>query len=117
MVHIEPCPFCGVATRLREYQFCDIIECENENCYVKPSISMSHYNGDHRNAYLLVEEWNTRYEQTCTIEGYDNGCDYDIDDNYCQIDIPKYMLSCGHESYGNVKPSYCPECGTKVVYE
>lgn len=64
MVQIEPCPFCGIETRLREYTFCDVIECENENCHVKPSISMRHYNGDHRNTSLLVEAWNRECRAT-----------------------------------------------------
>lgn len=70
-----------------------------------------------------IEAWNTRAkdidvptkERTCTIEGYDTGYEWDIDDTYYQVDDPKFTLSCGHEAYGSVEPNFCPVCGARVI--
>lgn len=60
MSELKPCPFCGGEARLSQYPFCDIILCENEGCFIKPSLSMSHVNADHSQQHLLIEAWNRR---------------------------------------------------------
>ena len=39
-------------------------------------------------------------ERTCYVE---------------HIDDDSFHLSCGHEAAGHVSPSFCPNCGAKVV--
>lgn len=41
-------------------------------------------------------------ERTCYVE---------------HIDDDSFHLSCGHEAAGHVSPSFCPNCGAKVIQE
>ena len=55
-------------------------------------------------------------ECICEIESFDNGLDEDCDGSLYSYAPPTYYLSCGHEAY-EYRPSYCPDCGAKVINE
>ena len=113
MNELKPCPFCGskasiieVAERPDKFVEEAFIQCEE--C----GFSIHH---KWLSVEILIEYWNKRAERTCTVEGYDTGYEWDIDDTYYQVDDPKFTLSCGHEAYGSVEPNFCPVCGARVV--
>ena len=58
MTELKPCPFCGEKPSLFRYPFNDIISCQNQRCYVQPSIGISHEYG--RCDDEIVDKWNTR---------------------------------------------------------
>jgi hypothetical protein len=57
----------------------------------------------------IADELNARAERTCEVNDCDSG----------EMDIDVYALSCGHVAYYpsvyESVPSYCPECGARVV--
>lgn len=70
--------------------------------------------GDELGDYVMkriCEVWNSRAERTCEPTNCDSG----------EMDIDVYALSCGHVAYYpsvyEDTPSYCPECGARVVGE
>lgn len=108
-IELLNCPFCGGEAYIIEDDPIFWVRCNSLTCGV---CSKTMPCGSRAKA---IKEWNTRYERTCTVEGYDTGYEWDIDDTYYQVDDPKFTLSCGHEAYGSVEPNFCPVCGARVI--
>ena len=53
---------------------------------------------------------------TCTVEGFDDGIDEALDGSPIYT-TPTWYLSCGHTCEGAERPSFCKNCGRKVVSE
>lgn len=106
---LKPCPACGASRGLyvlydehdmEWFVFCD-------NC--KTSICNEH-NDKREDA---VRTWNRRAESTCRVES-----SHEEEGDGCYSYF-KYELTCWHEiAWGDqLPPSYCPECGRRVLYD
>lgn len=51
---------------------------------------------------------------TCHVECFDDGIDEALDGSPIYT-TPTWYLSCGHTCEGAERPSFCPNCGRKVV--
>lgn len=104
MSELLPCPFCGGEA--------DVIDYDDE-CWVAHQCA----NGTavETDSYETVNEaiaaWNTRVERTCSVV-----C---IIDGLIMDEPNSIELSCGHtfETWDEVPPNYCPNCGARVMGE
>ena len=89
--NIECCPFCGGPARvsgngtLGKYVVC------------RSCLASSSSFGTSANA---IAAWNRRIVPSCVVESW-TGADW--------------VLSCGHRIKGPLCPTYCPDCGRKVI--
>ena len=118
-----PCPFCGGHAEIRprkvhhkdwfgkDYRMFYRVRCKNCGASVG-RIAACEYHRDERTGeeWGAVIDWNTRAERTCEIVDFIE---------HVLMDEPDIVeLSCGHDMmvFGEeMAPSYCPECGAKVV--
>lgn len=111
MEELKPCPFCGGEARLRRYPFCNIIQCENEDCHVKPSVSVANDIERYGNQISLIEAWNTRAERTCNmVPNGEHGYAAVLACSACGNTESVYAISADDFNY-------CPNCGAKVVQD
>ena len=99
---LKPCPFCGSDGAVVRMGGSYFVMCETCTC-----CRVKGYGSE----AAAIEAWNTRSERTCRIESvFNDDWEYPIWD---------YELSCGHSFEAIIKeaPTYCPECGAKVVEE
>ena len=102
-----PCPFCGGEAQMHFHR------------YLGPWYSVSAVHADrcpmdmkYPRSYATEAEaiaaWNTRAERTCEVV---RSRFEDLVDEWC------FELSCGHSAWtsDSEPPSYCPECGAKVI--
>ena len=66
-----------------------------------------------RLADLIEPNCDREAERTCRVE-----CSHEVEGDGCYSYF-EYELTCGHEiAWGNqLPPSYCPECGRRVLYD
>ena len=103
------CPFCGGEGNVGYYPYVAGMEeepwaafCAEEGCYAAIWAATE---------AEAIEAWNTRHERTCRAE---------MDWDAMEDEISGYRIwrcSCGELFlyFRGRKPSYCPECGAKVV--
>lgn len=99
-MELKPCPFCGGSAELCVHEATGVswvrcIECETSG----GATSEEH----------AIKAWNTRYERTCKAEMPTFG-------GLPIVDATPHCGECGME-WGTLPlmPSYCPNCGAKVV--
>ena len=97
MTELKPCPFCGG----------EAVLCENTDyAYVYCKECGSQTDESHGTAGAAVAAWNTRAERTCHINW-----DKEL---FCFVcDSCDYISMMAPDS----RPTYCPNCGAKVVHE
>lgn len=118
-VTLKPCPFCGKQPGVDSFYSAVMglmrfsIACDNDDCLVQPST----------NVFSTLDEaedaWNTRVgedmdvpampERTCTVK-------YSCCSNFSDS-LDEFALSCGHIVIDFATPSYCVECGARVIQE
>lgn len=122
MEELKPCPICGSANLAMSRCVCtdmdhefipDTVHMHVFDLYCKECGCRVQAGGDTfdeaKNA--VVEKWNNRAERTCRVDSSrENECDQ-------PVSWFEFELSCGHTVYwdSQIPPSYCPECGRKVV--
>lgn len=109
MSELLPCPFCGGEAEAHEvmfpYHYWDVLcdgECFDHFCE-KPTEAEA------------VEAWNTRAERTCKMETDNDELEVIA---YSHEDTWAYKCSACDWPFRydrGIKPSYCPNCGAKVV--
>lgn len=108
MSESKRCPFCGgVYKEVWDHP---------ANCYLRmvlDDIEMGEqgYIAGYHTEQELDEAWNTRYEQTCTMDEGSWGPDgvYAASDYICS--------NCERVVWINGELNYCPNCGARVVSE
>jgi len=115
MSNLKPCPFCGgkAETRHPEAGFrCDnerfVVSCTDCNATRWNKTTSQKCQVGFDTEVEAIKAWNTRVENTCTIE-------YEEHDECLEKDC--FHLSCDHVADSSIKPKYCMECGAKVVEE
>ena len=101
---LRPCPFCGGEARLETYggTACAVV-CQTCGCGT-PTMRLD-------DGMIAADLWNRRAERTCRMEYNEQGSH----DEYYPTEC--YDCSeCGHMTYDGV-PTFCPNCGAKVVDE
>lgn len=99
---LKPCPFCGGEARFETYggTACAVV-CQTCGCGTS---TMRLDDG-----MIAADLWNHSAERTCRME-YNERLSYD---EYYPTEC--YNCSeCGHMTYDGV-PTFCPNCGAKVV--
>lgn len=99
---LKPCPFCGGEALFETYggTACAVV-CQTCHC---GTATARLYDG-----MEAVKAWNRRAERTCRME-YNERWSHD---EYYPTEC--YNCSeCGHMTYDGV-PTFCPNCGAKVV--
>ena len=104
MKELKPCPFCGSKAEYVTTISGDVsVGCTNEICGCTMSIMGW---DDDVSRKLLADEWNTRYEPTCTMDTSLKGMG---------------MLGCSNCGMTTLTldtmPKYCQHCGAKVINE
>ena len=101
---LKPCPFCGGEAKVTEYNGGFVaIGCSNGKCHMHPHTFCL------PSVEYATEVWNRRAERTCRME-YNEQWSHD---EYYPTEC--YNCSeCGHMTCDGV-PTFCPNCGAKVV--
>ena len=104
---LKPCPFCGGEAGIKIHDFFDYTRLYTPRCKCGAGITdVFHTEAE------AVAAWNTRAERTCHNDSY-------------RLDTSRFKCSeCGKGGWwkdvadGQDKvPSYCPNCGARVVEE
>lgn len=116
MSELKPCPFCKSEAELLTFWDFYKFSCKNADCtaHVADAPYVQHAEGVW---YGTIDEaraaWNTRAVETCSVVA-----------SYSPSDINEeaewyFAFSCGCELYWDEPepPSFCPDCGAKVVGE
>ena len=104
---LKPCPFCGgeayiVPGRVLGYH----IGCDGDGC--PGNIGRSYL---YLSEKVAIKAWNHRAELTCRMEYNEEWSGDELYPTEC------YNCSeCGHMTSDGM-PSYCPNCGAKVIEE
>lgn len=120
---LAPCPFCGCETPY--VQTSSIGDCTEEARVVCPSCHVAttrdgqswrvSYRGDDVTRTLAIgraiSRWNRRAERTCRMEYNEERSGDELYPTEC------YNCSECHHMTSDGMPSYCPNCGSKVVDE
>lgn len=103
MSELLPCPFCGGEAEICRHALVSWVRCKK--CGVDTPAALP------QDEQLAIDFWNTRAERTCSVV-----C---IIDGLIMDEPNSIELSCGHtfETWDEVPPNYCPNCGAKVVGE
>ena len=127
---LKPCPLCGstdvkhYVTNARERNR-GVIVCKNcglrLEAYSDDEYKVAQaYQGDFESAHeftweqarrAVADKWNRRAVRTCrVVSSREDECDQ-------PVAWFEFELSCGHSvcHEGQLPPSYCPECGARVV--
>lgn len=108
-----PCPFCGgephvVPTHVSGgAEFAEVV-CYD--CYASVPCERE-FATEGESVRSAAIAWNRRAERTCRVDSsLEEECDH-------PVSWFEYELSCGHSVSldSQIPPSYCPECGRKVV--
>ena len=102
MQELKLCPFCGGEARFETYggTACAVV-CQTCGCGT-PTMRLD-------DGMIAADLWNRRAERTCRME-YNEQWSHD---EYYPTEC--YNCSeCGHMTYDGV-PTFCPNCGAKVV--
>lgn len=105
---LKPCPFCGGDARIiaKPYEPKVCVGCDDDTC-----LGFSGLGWLYDSEKEATEDWNRRAERTCRME-YNERWSHD---EYYPTEC--YNCSeCGHMTYDGV-PTFCPNCGAKVVVE
>lgn len=108
MTELLPCPFCGGEARIiaKPYEPKVCVGCDDDTC-----LGFSGLGWLYDSEKEATEAWNRRAERTCRME-YNEQWSHD---EYYPTEC--YNCSeCGHMTYDGV-PTFCPNCGAKVVDE
>ena len=94
MEELKPCPFCGSnnQTIKNVWQTWRFVACECKAGGVPA-----------RDDAGAIKNWNTRAERTCTLITEDGNNTWHL------------CTACDADFYMGHKPTYCPNCGAKVV--
>lgn len=107
---LMPCPFCGGEVRIiaKPYEPKVCVGCDDDTC-----LGFSGLGWLYDSEQEAAEAWNRRAERTCNVES-----SHEVEGDGCYAYF-EYELSCGHEiAWGDqLPPSYCPECGRRVLYD
>lgn len=104
MSQLKECPFCGGQYEtIKEHPSNCYIKCLSDNFayFCNQPGSIQHTKNE------MKEAWNTRYEQTCTIN---SETIYAYEGN--PIDEVYKCSECGEPV--SLQDNYCPNCGAKV---
>lgn len=113
---LKPCPFCGGeaeygANSVQGYEYVRCASCKARtwSCYETKE--------------QAAQAWNTRAERTCEIVRCETGepAEYDCDEvlwhcESCHEEVAIYAYNENGDTWAD-KPSFCPNCGSKVVSE
>lgn len=120
MNELRPCPFCGGEARIHASHHGDThyyqVECGNEyDCGAWPTVRVHHTEAE------AIAAWNSRAERMCRdVNGnpHDFTCSECGASMYTQVDECWTMIARGGRPDDVIEnPSYCPNCGAKVVDE
>lgn len=111
MSELLPCPFCGGEADEYEGDYGNGIYCMMCGAMVGEPIHLEYRTTKRVSIAEAIAAWNTRAERTCSVV-----C---IIDGLIMDEPNSIELSCGHtfETWDEVPPNYCPNCGAKVVGE
>ena len=118
------CPFCGGRPWVQVYELdetCVEARVVCSGCHVSTTREYQSWRVWHGSDELTrtlaigraISTWNRRAERTCRVES-----SHEVEGDGCYAYL-EHELTCGHEiAWGDrLPPSYCPECGRRVVGE
>lgn len=118
MIELKPCPFCGGEARVEhDDDGSAYLEVDHRpDCFLTYKDTLRWFypaKGDMSAEEHAASEWNRRAERTCRVES-----SHEVEGDGCYSYF-EYELTCGHEiAWGyQLPPSYCPECGRRVLYD
>ena len=99
---LKPCPFCGGEARFETYggTACAVV-CQTCGCGT-PTMRLD-------DGMIAADLWNRRAERTCRMEYNEEWSGDELYPTEC------YNCSECHYMTSDGMPSYCPNCGAKVV--
>lgn len=108
---LKPCPLCGGEAKAFFCEESGTYDIQCQQCGALPFLGRKRGSDCFKSMDDVIAAWNRRAERTCRME-YNERWSHD---EYYPTEC--YNCSeCGHMTYDGV-PTFCPNCGAKVVDE